>query len=121
LINLKPHNILIIDDEYGILKVLKLILTRKGKNVDTAVNGEEGLKKIQKNSYDLILTDIKMPKISGKEVLAEVKRIKGNTVPVIGMSGTPWLLDQDLFDAVLDKPSTKQKLFATIRKVIPSF
>jgi DNA-binding response OmpR family regulator len=55
-----------------------------------------------------------MPDVSGRQVSRELKKIKGNTIPVVGMSGTPWLLDHDLFDAVLPKPYSLKKLFAVI-------
>ena len=119
--NIQALNILIIDDEKAILRLLKTILAKKKHNIDTAINGEEGLKKIRYNSYDFILTDIKMPGISGKEIVIEIKKITGDIIPVIGMSGTPWLLDDGLFDAVLIKPFTQQALFTTIKKVLSSF
>ncbi|MCP3874803.1 MAG: response regulator, partial [Desulfobacteraceae bacterium] len=56
-------------------------------------NGSDAIIKIDHNSYDVILTDIIMPEISGDQILQYVKLKKGNTPPVIGMSGTPWLLD----------------------------
>lgn len=110
--------ILIIDDEIPILKMLKLTLTRKGFNVDTAVSGEEGMVKINSNTYDLILTDIKMPGISGNQILHYLKNEKMSTTPVVGMSGTPWLLDQNDFNAVLSKPCSLRETLATINQFI---
>lgn len=117
--NFEHYNVLVIDDEAAILEVLEIVLTNKGMKVDTAENGAEGIRKIESNDYDIIITDIKMPGISGEKVLAEVKRIKGDTLPVIGMSGTPWLLDANLFDAVLSKPYTREDLFEVIKMVAP--
>lgn len=119
--NNTSYNILIIDDEKCILKFLITALSQKGYNIDTACNGEDGLKKNQNNSYDIILTDIKMPGISGNEVLIQAKRNKGDAFPVIGMSGTPWLLEHHLFDAVIAKPFTVQTLFKAINKVMSSY
>ena len=110
--------ILVIDDEVPILKMLKLQLTRMGFNVDTAESGGEGIEKINSNTYDLIFTDIKMPDISGDQILRYVKSKKGNTLPVIGMSGTPWLLDQNNFNAVLSKPCSFKDTLATINHLI---
>ena len=98
---LKPQKILVIDDEAAILRLLSEILTRQGHEVDTAQGGKKGIQKIQSNPYDIIITDIKMPGVSGLDVLKEVKRIKGRVLPVIAISGTPWLQDRGLFDAVL--------------------
>ncbi|MCD4674783.1 MAG: response regulator, partial [Desulfobacula sp.] len=55
--------------------MLKLILTRNGFMVDTAESGEEGIKKIDLKNYTLTLTDIKMPGISGDQVLDYLRNI----------------------------------------------
>ncbi|MCP3874014.1 MAG: response regulator [Desulfobacteraceae bacterium] len=97
--------ILIIDDEPAILKLMGKSLSRVGYVVDTAENGEDGIKKIDRNKYSLILTDIKMPGITGSHVLEYVRNKSfQKETPIIGMSGTPWLLDHCDFDAVLKKP-----------------
>ena len=111
-------NILIIDDEQPILKLLSMILSRENFNIDTTNNGENGIKKIESNSYNLILTDIKMPGISGIEVLEYSKNTINKSTPVVGMSGTPWLLEEGLFDAILTKPFTKKDLFKAIHNLI---
>ena len=113
-----PNLILVIDDEIPVLKMLKIILTRNGFVVDTAESGEEGLKKIDLKNYSLILTDIKMPGISGNHVLEYVKSEKKNSTPIIGMSGTPWLFEQSNFDAVLAKPCTMKETMAVINQLI---
>jgi CheY-like chemotaxis protein len=116
------YKILIIDDELAILRMLKLKLTQLGFLVDTAGNGEEGLEKIDSNKYSLILTDIKMPVISGDQILRYVKDEKKSLTPVVGMSGTPWLLNQNDFDAILSKPfslkETENVLLRLIKKEI---
>jgi len=80
--------ILIIEDEDAIRRVLKRILEQMDKTyqIDEAENGEQGLDKIQKTDYDLVLCDIKMPKKDGIEVLEEAKKIKPE-VPFIMISG----------------------------------
>ena len=72
--------ILIIEDEEPIRRVLYKILTDEDSSykVDQAVDGKEGLKKINNNAYDLVLCDIKMPKLDGIEVLQNVKNLKIN-------------------------------------------
>lgn len=96
--------ILVIDDETSILKVLKRTLSRNGYAVDIAADGEEGIRKIKNNEYSLIFTDIKMPGISGYQVFNYLRNEIKKTTPIVGMSGTPWLLDQSNFDVVLPKP-----------------
>ncbi|MCG8638056.1 MAG: response regulator [Desulfobacterales bacterium] len=118
---LNSQKILIIDDEVPILKLLSNILTRQGHTVDTAENGKDGVQKILANAYNLIITDIIMPGKSGCHVLDEVRKAKGRSLPVVGMSGTPWLIDDNLFDAVLTKPFTREQLFEVIKNVAVSF
>ena len=110
--------ILIIDDEPLILNLLSKSLTINGYTVDTAENGEKGIKKIESNNYSLILTDMKMPGLSGEQVLQYSKNIRKNVTPVVGMSGTPWLLDQSDFDSVLAKPFSMKDLLKVTRQFI---
>ena len=63
-------NILIIDDEKSIRKTLIEILGFEGYKMDEAADGEEGLKKFQATTYDVVLCDIKMPKVDGLEFLS---------------------------------------------------
>ncbi len=113
-------SILVIDDELPVLNMLKLILTRNGFIVDTAESGEEGIEKIDTQNYNLILTDIKMHDISGDQLLDYIKGRKKQSTPVVGMSGTPWLLEQNNFDAVLKKPCSMKEILTVINKLIKS-
>jgi DNA-binding response OmpR family regulator len=111
--------VLVIDDEKAILKMLAMALSRKGCDVDTAENGEQGVEKLHMADYDLVITDMRMGKMTGDDVLLEVRQLKGDVLPVIAMSGTPWLMDSSRFDAVLAKPYQLKDLFDLIRKFIP--
>jgi DNA-binding response OmpR family regulator len=111
--------VLVIDDEKAISKMLAMALSRKGYDVDTAENGEQGVKKLHMADYDLVITDMRMGKMTGDDVLLEVRQLKGARLPVIAMSGTPWLMDNSRFDAVLAKPYQLKDLFELIRKFIP--
>ena len=66
--------ILICDDEEGVRESLKLIL-EDDYALDFAENGAEAISKVKKNTFDLVILDIKMPKISGLEVLKELKKV----------------------------------------------
>jgi len=79
-------SILIIDDEKAIRKTLTEILGFEGYKIDEASDGEEGLRKFKEKNYDLILCDIKMPKLDGLEFLEKAKEINGE-VPIIIISG----------------------------------
>lgn len=79
-------NILIIDDEKAIRKTLAEILSYEGYKIDEAEDGEEGIKKFSSNQYDVVLCDIKMPKMDGIEFL-EKARLANPDIPIIMISG----------------------------------
>ena len=85
--------ILIVDDERAIRYSLKEILEMEGYQVETAENGLEGLQKAEKEKYDAIFCDIKMPEMDGTEMLAKVIE-EGIETPVVMVSGhaTRWPL-----------------------------
>src|SRR5436190_7857051 len=74
--------VLVIDDEEEIRESIEILLTSEGLNTDTAANGEEGLKKIDENFYDVVLLDLMLPGKSGMEVQKDIKRIDP-TLPVV--------------------------------------
>ncbi|MBQ1885117.1 MAG: sigma-54-dependent Fis family transcriptional regulator [Bacteroidales bacterium] len=81
--------ILIIDDERAIRVTLKDILSYEGHEIDLAVDGFDGLDKLSNNKYDIVLCDIKMPKMDGIEVLSEIVARKIDvTVVMISGHGT---------------------------------
>ncbi|MAF94774.1 MAG: response regulator [Rhodospirillaceae bacterium] len=112
----KTNPILIIDDEIQILKLLAKSLMKDGYSVEFADDGEKGIDKIKSNKYSLVFTDLKMPGISGKEVLKYIRNIQNKLTPVVGMSGTPWLLQQNDFDAVLVKPFSIKEFLRVTRQ-----
>jgi CheY-like chemotaxis protein len=116
--NKKSNRVFIIDDEPAILRTLKMQLQRLGCFVETANSGIEAIQKLKRTSFDLIITDIKMPGISGEQVLEFAKSSYDSTIPVVGISGTPWLLSHSDFDAILPKPFTKKDLGLTLSKVL---
>jgi DNA-binding response OmpR family regulator len=79
------QNILIIEDEKTLARALELKLLRLGFVVKVAWNGEDGIALLQKESYDLILLDLIMPKMDGFTVLEALKENKIKT-PVIVLS-----------------------------------
>ncbi len=78
--------ILIIEDEPDAGEILSKILTEQGFTVEVATSGEEGLKQIQKDSIDLVLLDMVLPKMDGIEVLRQIKSLRPKTI-VIMMTG----------------------------------
>ena len=114
--------ILIIDDERAIRKTLNEILGFEGYKIDEAADGEEGLKKFQSAPYDLVLCDIKMPKMDGLEFLSKATAINPD-VPIIMISGHGTI--ETAVEAVkngaydfISKPPDLNRLLITIRNAI---
>lgn len=116
------NSILIIDDEKAIRKTLGEILSYEGYKIDDAENGEEGLKKLKEKAYDVILCDIKMPKVDGIEFLERSREINPD-VPIIMISGHGTIetaveaVKKGAFDYVA-KPPDLNRLLITIRNAL---
>jgi DNA-binding response OmpR family regulator len=109
--------ILVIDDEKCILGVIQEALTRFGHNVEIAFDGVEGIKKFDDGSYDIVITDMCMPRLDGKGVVQHIRKSRRNFIPVLGISGTPWQALDSGFDAVLSKPFPLQDLVESVNKL----
>jgi DNA-binding NtrC family response regulator len=83
--NAKRH-VLVIDDDAVVGRSFDRVLSGKGYEVDTALNGEEGLRDMDTQDYDVVFTDIKMPGMDGLEV-AERIRAKCPWTPVVVITG----------------------------------
>jgi CheY-like chemotaxis protein len=80
------HKVLVVDDDPVVGKSFDRVLTKKGYSVITAESGEEALKKLATEEYDVVYTDIKMPGMSGLEVAERVKA-KRPWTPVVIITG----------------------------------
>ena len=109
--------ILVIDDEKGILRVIQEALTKFGHDVEIALDGIEGIQKFDDGSYDMVITDLRMPRLDGKGVVQHIRNSRKNSVPIIGISGTPWQTQDSGFDAVLSKPFSLQDLVESVKKL----
>ena len=83
--------ILVIDDEKLVVESLKKLLKREGYDANIAKNGTEAMEQIQKNDFDLIVSDIRMPDINGIEIVKKIrdylKQNKKKPVPEILITG----------------------------------
>ena len=113
------NSVLIIDDEKALADVLRQALIKYNYNVETAYSGREGIKKFDENLYDLVITDIVMLGLDGNDVVQHIRESEKPSTPVIGTSGTPWLLKEKCFDAVLVKPFSIHTMLTTIEKLHP--
>ncbi|MCS3797475.1 sigma-54-dependent transcriptional regulator [Niastella sp. OAS944] len=115
-------NILIIDDEKAIRKTLSEILSYEGYKIEEAGDGEEGLKKFKEKAYDVVLCDIKMPKLDGIEFLDKAREANPD-VPVIMISGHGTIetaveaVKKGAYDYI-SKPPDLNRLLITIRNAM---
>lgn len=114
-------NILLIDDDELILKVVYRILTKEGYKVQTATNGKEGLELVDLHKFDLLITDLMMPYANGYEVISRFKQHKnavGVPIMVISSVGTENAAREGLSvgaDAYLRKPIMPDTLLRQVR------
>ena len=76
-------DVLLVEDEQDILDITTNLLKVFFPNIDTATNGQEGLEKFKQNDYDLVVTDIKMPKLNGIDMLVQMKEINPDIYTII--------------------------------------
>lgn len=108
------YHILVIDDEKAILDVIKIVLSRAGFKVEIALDGIEGIQKFNSGRFDLVITDILMPGLNGRDVVDHIHNSDRPCTPIIGISGTPWLFENIQFDAVFTKPFPFEDLVNSI-------
>jgi len=109
------NHILVIDDEQPILEVIQQVLMRFGYDVEVASDGKEGIQKFDKGCFDLVLTDLRMPEVDGIGVLHHIRNSSRGLTPVIGFSGTPWLLKASDFNIVFPKPFQLKDLVTAVQ------
>ncbi|MCC7401573.1 MAG: sigma-54-dependent Fis family transcriptional regulator [Chitinophagaceae bacterium] len=114
--------ILIIDDERAIRKTLTEILSFEGYKIDEAPDGEEGLKKYKDKTYDVVLCDIKMPRLDGIEFLQKAGEFNPD-IPIIMISGHGNIetaveaVKKGAYDYI-SKPPDLNRLLITIRNAM---
>ncbi|MDD4766730.1 MAG: response regulator transcription factor [Desulfotomaculaceae bacterium] len=116
-----PNNILVVDDDPKILKILQHTLTKEGFKVTTAASGEEALQTAKKSLPDLVLLDIMMPGMDGFETYQRLKAIR--EVPVIILSARSDEIDKVVgfrmgVDDYQTKPFSPTELALRVRAVL---
>ena len=115
-------DILLIEDEKAIRKTLSEILSYEGYKIDEAGDGEEGLKKFKDKNYDMVLCDIKMPKMDGIEFLMKAGEANAD-IPIIMISGHGNIetaveaVKKGAYDFI-SKPPDLNRLLITIRNAL---
>jgi len=115
-------SILIIDDEKAIRNTLAEILSYEGYKIEEAADGEEGLKKFAASTFDVVLCDIKMPKMDGIEFLEKAREVNPD-VPIVVISGHGNIetaveaVKKGAFDYI-SKPPDLNRLLITLRNAL---
>lgn len=115
-------NILIVDDEKGIRDGLRLFLKREGHLTFTATDGQEALEILEKNDIDLVISDLKMPRINGDELLAFIKKdYPGIKVIILTGHGTVETAVESMRNGAYDfliKPLNLDKLGLIVKRAL---
>ncbi len=117
----KP-SVLLIDDETAITNNLAPFLSRSGFNVSVASDGEEGLQKVASDHPDLLVLDVLMPRLDGREVLRRLRQ-DGNWIPIllltqVGEAGERAMALEEGADDYLNKPFDPHELVARIKAIL---
>lgn len=113
------ETILLVEDEPAVRQLFAQALTRAGYIVHEARNGQEAMKLFEQHgdSIDLLLTDMRMPYMTGAE-LAHQLRGRRRTLKLLCISGYPGQLDADLATDFLAKPFSRDELLKKVREVL---
>jgi CheY-like chemotaxis protein len=114
------HRILVVDDEENLRDVLVEVLKRDGHEVDSAADGTEGLRRMEAQRYDLVITDLRMPGLEGPDLYREVRRRYADNPPrVIFMSANTGIEDYATFLAGTGEPALEKPFnLADMRQVV---
>jgi CheY-like chemotaxis protein len=123
----KKARVMIVDDEPDVISVLKIVLEENGFKVDSFIDPIAALKNYEVGLYDILILDIKMPKMDGFELYDEIKKID-NKIKVCFLTASEmyykklrkekyYSLDKDLF---IQKPIANEDLIIELNKILNS-
>ena len=117
-------NILVIDDDEIMLKTIQYILNKDGYNVVTATDGKEAFELLEYSVYDVVITDLRMPRMNGMEVLSKLRGNQLNRklgIIIVSMVTSEQTRADALemgADVFLNKPIVVEELRESIKKLI---
>lgn len=120
----EQQRILVVDDEPSLRQLNRAALMNNGYRVDTATDGQAGWERIQASSYDLLITDFNMPRMTGLQLIEKV-HVNNIVLPVVLVTADyPLvLLEQQSnlpIEATLLKPYTLEQLLTVVKNVLYS-
>ncbi len=116
-------NILIADDSDSIRSILKLTLNLKGYNVEETDNGKAAYELLSKNQYDLLISDIDMPHLTGIELLVKIRsELNNKTIPIIICTAEKLSNESDILSKgaskIIAKPFAPNDLLRVVGELI---
>jgi CheY-like chemotaxis protein len=114
------RRVLVVDDDEAIRKLIAAILRRRGIAVDNVANGEEALKNLGEQTYDLMLLDLMMPRVDGYSV---IERVREQKIPieivVVTAAGASQVnaIDRSVVRAVISKPFDVNQLVDAVMAI----
>ncbi len=118
------QSILLVDDDQEFRKAMKKMFEKSGYDVTVAADGQEGLDALSKKTFDLIISDLRMPNLNGMELMEELRRRKIN-LPVIFITAYGEvesymdLMNLGAFEYI-NKPVKGQEILGVVRKALES-
>lgn len=115
-------HIMVVDDERDILTCMLEVLTREGYRVTATISGAEALDLVASDTPDLVVLDLRMPSISGLEVLQKIRRQHSDLPVIVSSALRAYRTDIEIMSAnisaFLEKPIDLDELIATVRNTI---
>ncbi|MBI5076452.1 MAG: response regulator [Nitrospirae bacterium] len=119
------RNILVVDDSAMMRQLISMAVRKVvlGVSVSEAANGRDALAMLRARHFDLVLTDMQMPEMDGGELIKNVRRDMGNTLPIIVVTTKGEELDRESgiasgADSYLTKPVNPQELRETVNRYL---
>lgn len=114
---LKDVNVLYVEDEKSVREETVRFLKKIFENVDSASNGEEGLSLFNKNNYQLVISDLKMPKMGGREMMSKIREINKKVVLIVMSAADS---NVDITSVICDEYVYKPVIFVEFLKTLES-
>ena len=114
----ESRTVLVAEDTAPVRTLLRRVLETEGYRVNEASDGVEALDLFAKIRHDIVVADIRMPRMDGRELAVELRK-RSATIPILFVSGYDAYLDTELPGPVLAKPFMPEQLVASVRRLLP--
>jgi CheY-like chemotaxis protein len=115
----ESQTVLVAEDTAPVRMLLRRVLETEGYRVNEAGDGVEALALFTRIGHDIVVADIRMPRMDGRELAVELRK-QSATVPILFVSGYDAYMDQaDLPGPVLAKPFMPEQLVVSVRRLLP--